>query len=53
MSMGDKLALRIMDPPVVFDYTFKILPEGQFALDNTIPSGIVYQIQIFSSAGKA
>jgi hypothetical protein len=42
-----------MDPPVVFDYTFKILPEGQFALDNTIPSGIVYQIQIFSSASKA
>jgi hypothetical protein len=53
MSLGDKLALKLMDPPVVFDYTFKILPEGQFALDNTIPSGIVYQIQIFSSAGKA
>ena len=53
MSMGDKLALKLMDPPVVFDYTFKILPEGQFALDNTIPSGIVYQIQIFSSASKA
>ena len=53
MSMGDKLDLRLMDPPVVFDYTFKILPEGQFALDNTIPSGIVYQIQIFSSAVKA
>ena len=53
MSMGNKLDLKLMDPPVVFDYTFKILPEGQFALDNTIPSGIVYQIQIFSSASKA
>ena len=53
MSMGDKLELKLMDPPVVFDYTFKILPEGQFALDNTIPGGIVYQIQIFSSISKA
>ena len=53
MSMGSKLDLKIMDPPVVFDYTFKILPEGQFALDNTIPGGIVYQIQIFGGGGKA
>lgn len=53
MSMGDKLALKIMDPPVVFDYTFRILPEGQFALDNTIPQGIIYQIQIFGGGGKA
>ena len=53
MSMGGKLELKLMDPPVIFDYTFKILPEGQFALDNTIPGGIVYQIQIFSSGSKA
>lgn len=53
MSMGDKLDLKMMDPPVVFDYTFKILPEGQFALDNTIPPGLVYQIQIFGGGGKA
>ena len=53
MSMGDKLELDLMDPPVVFDYTFKILPEGQFALDNTLPGGIVYQIQIFGGGGKA
>lgn len=53
MSMGDKLDLNMMDPPVVFDYTFKILPEGQFALDNTIPPGLVYQIQIFGGGGKA
>lgn len=53
MSMGDKIELKMMDPPVVFDYTFKILPEGQFALDNTIPQGIVYQIQIFGGGGKA
>ena len=53
MSMGAPLELDIMEPVVEFDYTFKILDEGQFALDNTIPQGIVYQIQIFSSAAKA
>ncbi|MCD8313885.1 MAG: hypothetical protein LUC24_06970 [Bacteroidales bacterium] len=36
-----------------FDYSFMILPEGQFAPDNTLPSGLVYQIQIFSISRKA
>lgn len=31
-----------------FDYSFKILPIGRFAEDNTLPDGLVYQIQIFS-----
>ena len=53
MSMGDELKLNMMEPVVEFDYTFKILEEGQFAQDNTIPDGIVYQIQIFSGGGKA
>ena len=53
MSFGNELKLDIMEPVVEFDYTFKILEEGQFALDNTIPEGIVYQIQIFSGGGKA
>ena len=43
----------MMEPVVEFDYTFKILEEGQFALDNTIPEGIIYQIQIFGGGGKA
>lgn len=53
MSLGEELKLDIMEPIVEFDYTFKVLEEGQFALDNTIPEGIVYQIQIFSGGGKA
>ena len=53
MSMGDALELKMMEPEVEFDYTFKILEEGQFALDNTIPQGIIYQIQIFGGGGKA
>lgn len=53
MSLGDNLKLNMMEPVVEFDYTFKILEEGQFALDNTIPEGIIYQIQIFGGGGKA
>ena len=41
-----------MEPEKKFDYSFKVLEEGQFAEDNTIPAGIVYQIQIFSSINK-
>ena len=53
MRMGDPLDIRIMEPEKKFDYSFMILDEGQFAEDNTIPEGIVYQIQMFSSGRKA
>ena len=52
-SLGGPLHLDIMRPENEFDYTFMILKEGRFAEDNTIPDGIVYQIQIFSAGGKA
>lgn len=50
---GAPLRMEFMKPEIKFDYSFKILPKGCFAEDNTIPSGIVYQIQIFSSSSKA
>jgi hypothetical protein len=50
---GKPLSLNMLEPEPEFDYSFKILEEGQFAADNTIPSGLVYQIQIFSSNVKA
>lgn len=52
-SLGGPLRLDIMRPENEFDYTFMILKDGRFAEDNTIPDGIVYQIQIFSAGGKA
>ena len=52
-SLGGPLHLDIMRPENEFDYTFMILKEGRFAENNTIPDGIVYQIQIFSAGGKA
>ncbi len=53
MNMGDSLNIRLMEPEKKFDYSFKILEKGQFAEDNTIPEGIVYQIQMFTLSKKA
>lgn len=53
MNFGKAPSMRIQEPEKKFDYSFKILEEGQFAEDNTIPAGIVYQIQMFSLTHKA
>ena len=53
MDFGEPLALNMMDPEPEFDYSFKILEEGQFAEDNTLPEGLVYQIQMFNTTTPA
>ena len=50
---GEALSLNILEPEPEFDYSFRIMDVGQFAADNTLPSGLVYQIQMFSSSVKA
>lgn len=52
-SFGKDLDLRVEVPEVKFDYSFKVLDQAQFAEDQTIPSGIVYQIQMFATKRKA
>ena len=52
-AYGDALIMDILAPPVKFDYSFKILDIGQFALDNNLPEGLIYQIQIFSKNTRA
>ena len=52
-SFGPALNMQVEVPEVKFDYSFKVLDVAQFAEDQTIPSGIVYQIQIFASKQKA
>ena len=52
-SLGDSLAISVIVPEVVFDYTFRIEPEAVFAEEQTIPDGIVYQVQLFSGGRKA
>lgn len=49
-SMGDGLDMNILKPEPSFDYSFMILDEGRFAEDNTLPEGLVYQIQIFTAS---
>lgn len=52
-DFGDPVELDMLEPRPVFDYSFKVLDEGCFAEDNTLPEGLVYQIQMFSAYAKA
>lgn len=52
-EFGEPLALHMQEPEPEFDYSFKILEEGQFAENNTLPEGLVYQIQMFSTTTQA
>lgn len=53
MSMGAPVRLAMQKPKPSFDYTFQVLKEGRFAEDNTLPGGLIYQIQLFSMSSKA
>ena len=52
-SFGKELDFNMEVPQVKFDYSFKVLEQAQFAEDQTIPKGIVYQIQMFATKRKA
>lgn len=49
---GAPLDIVFEIPEPAFDYSFQVLETGQFAEDNTLPEGLVYQIQLFASARK-
>lgn len=51
-SMGSPVTMAVARPEPVFDYSFRILPEGQFAEDQSLPSGIIYQIQFASGSNR-
>lgn len=52
-NMGEALKLNMEKPKKSFDYSFQVLPQGRFAEDNTLPKGLIYQIQLFSMYAKA
>ena len=52
-EMGGPVRMNILKPKPTFDYSFMILPEGRFAEDNTLPDGLVYQIQLFTTSAPA
>ena len=49
-EMGGPLEITLQKSEQPFDYNFKILETGRFARDNTLPQGLVYQIQMCSLA---
>lgn len=52
-SHGGPFRLNFAIPEVKFDYSFRVLDEAVFAEDQTLPSGVVYQIQLFGGGRKA
>lgn len=50
-AMGPRLRMKVGRHPV--RNSFRISPVGRFAQDNTLPAGIVYQIQLFTSPRHA
>ena len=51
-SMGSSFNMNVAVPKDESDYSFNILPERRFAEDNSLPNGLIYQIQLFSSSSK-
>jgi hypothetical protein len=52
-TMGAALDIKVAEPEVLFDYSFQILDEAQMAENQTLPQGLVYQIQILSQSREA
>ena len=51
-SLGKAPVLYFEEPEEVFDYTFTTTGPGAFAENNSLPAGLVYQIQLFVSGSK-
>lgn len=51
-SFSENRSFVVNEPEVVFDYSFKIGEEAQFALDNTLPEGLIYQIKFVTLTSK-
>lgn len=49
--MGGKMKIKVARP--ASRPSFRIMPVGRFATDNTLPPGLVYQIEVFTSPRHA
>ena len=52
-ALGAKLKLKVAPAPATAPATFQVGPIGRFAQDTTLPEGLVYQIQLFTSPRHA
>ena len=50
---GAKLKLQVAPAPPAAPATFRVGPVGRFAQDTSLPEGVVYQIQLFTSPRHA
>ena len=50
-AMGPRLKMKIGRQAA--RSSFRVMPVGRFAADNTLPAGIVYQLELFTSARHA
>lgn len=53
LSPGGELGLAIENPEPEFSYTLNVGKVGEFVEDNSLPDGIVYQIQLFVTSKPA
>ena len=51
-SFSENRSFVVNEPEVIFDYSFKIGEEAQFALDNTLPEGLSYQMKFVTLTSK-
>ena len=52
-ALGAKLRMKVAAAPQPDTETFKVAPVGRFAQSTALPEGIVYQIELFTSARHA
>lgn len=53
MNPGPELRMEFQKPVSRFDYSFKVLSQGQYAEDQTLPAGVVYQIHFVTLPASA
>ena len=52
-SLGARLRMKLARPTTAPEATFRVAPMGRFAQNTALPEGVVYQIQLFTSARHA
>lgn len=50
---GAAPAMEFREPESKFDYSFQILPQGQYAEDQKLPDGVIYQVHYITLTTKA
>ena len=52
-TFGARLKMKVAQAPALSEGSFKVAPAGRIVQGTTLPGGLVYQIQLFTSARHA